>query len=72
MTLTTCNPDAPPGGDRSSGSGAGIVELSLLLPRDHLSGLERAAGAEGITVARLLRRVIREYLDREHGRPPRE
>jgi hypothetical protein len=35
-----------------------VTELSLLLPVWQIDALERAAQAEGITVAQLLRRVI--------------
>lgn len=40
----------------------GVVELFLLVTRGHFAGLERAARQEGITIARLLRRLIRDYL----------
>ena len=45
-------------------AGGEVVALTLLLLRDHLVALERMADAEGITVARLLRQVIRDYLAR--------
>jgi hypothetical protein len=46
-------------------AGVEVVELALLLPRGQLSALERLAVTRGVTVARLLRQVIREYLARE-------
>ena len=39
-----------------------VTELSLLLPAWQIDALERAAQAEGITVAHLLRRVINRAL----------
>jgi hypothetical protein len=50
---------------RAAGAAGEVVDIHLLLPREHLAGLERAAGAERVTVAHLLRRVIRDYLARE-------
>ncbi len=50
--------------------GSGAVELILLLPHDSLSLLERVAVAEGITVACLLRLLVRHYkirIDRVTG-----
>lgn len=44
---------------------AEVVELALLLHRDQFSALERMAGAKGISVARLLRQMIRDFLARE-------
>lgn len=54
------------GDRRAEGIVAGeeVAELTLLLLHDHLVALERTADAEGITVARLLRQVIRDYLAR--------
>ena len=54
----TLGHSAQPAADRE------VVEFTLLLLRDHLSALERLANAERITVARLLRRIVQEYLQR--------
>ena len=49
---------------------AEVVELALLLHRGQFSALERLAGARGISVARLLRHMIRDYLAHESGSTP--
>jgi energy-converting hydrogenase Eha subunit E len=47
-------------------SGA-VVELAMFLTFDEVVALESAAQANGMTVARLLRSVIRESLDHRFG-----
>ncbi len=49
---------------------AEVVELALLLPRADFSGLERAAGAAGVTVARLLRLLVRSHIGSTAGPSP--
>lgn len=54
-------------GSRSGSSpvlGAEVVELALLLTSAEAAALESAAQANGLTVARLLRSVLREKLAR--------
>lgn len=47
-----------------------VTELSLLLPAWQIDALERAAEAEGITVAHLLRRVINRALTQTIAHEP--
>jgi hypothetical protein len=62
--MTTTEPMEPTFGHSAQpAAGREVVEFTLLLLRDHLRALERLASAEKSTVARLLRRIIREYLD---------
>jgi hypothetical protein len=50
--------------DPSRGFGGEVVELALLLTSAEATALESAAQASGMTVARLLRSVVRESLAR--------
>lgn len=65
MTVSKCDLGLR-SGDGPSASGD-VVELTFLMLRDHLSTLERLAKAEGITVGRLLRRIISDHVARESG-----
>ena len=47
-----------------------VTELSLLLPVWQIDALERAAQAEGVTVAQLLRRVINRALTQSIAHEP--
>lgn len=63
---------APAGDDESSsdpsrGFAGEVVELDLLLTSIEVTALETAARANGMTVARLLRSVIRDSLARGFG-----
>ncbi len=49
-----------------------IVELFLLLPREDLSALEQMACANGVTVARLLRLLVRGSLSNSTRPSPSE
>jgi hypothetical protein len=64
MAANVCDPGLL---DRSSGSAVigEIVELTLLLPRDHLVILARMAEDRETVVARLLRQAVWDYLVRE-------
>ncbi len=59
-TVPTCNVGASPRPSRDL-SGA-VVELAMFLTFDEVAVLESAAQDNGMTVARLLRFVIREKL----------
>jgi hypothetical protein len=48
--------------DRFAGLDGEVVELALLLPRGPAVRLERLAAARGLTLAQLVRLVLREYL----------
>jgi hypothetical protein len=61
-TGTACGAGASPGSSRDL-SGA-VVELAMFLTFDEAAVLESAAQAKGMTVARLLRSIIRESLAR--------
>lgn len=50
--------------------GPGVVELVLLLPAPEAEGLEKAATRHGLTVGRLFRRRINEFLERQAGSLP--
>jgi hypothetical protein len=47
-------PDAPPD----------VAEISLLLPGWQLAALENAAEARGVTSAQLVRRLLRDFINR--------
>jgi hypothetical protein len=49
---TPCPPDAD------------VVELPIFVSRDDLTSLEWVAADEGVPIARIIRRAIREYLQR--------
>ncbi|HEY1273169.1 MAG TPA: hypothetical protein VGF08_14340 [Terriglobales bacterium] len=59
-TALACGAGASPGPSRDL-SGA-VVELAMFLTFDEMAALESLAKAKGMTVARLLRSVIRESL----------
>ncbi len=61
-TVPTCDAGASPGPSLNL-SGA-VVELAMFLTFDEMAALESAAQTKGLTVARLLRSVIRESLAR--------
>lgn len=60
--VPACDAGAGPGPSRDL-SGA-IVELAMFLTFEEVAALESAAQANGMTVARLLRSVLRESLAR--------
>jgi hypothetical protein len=43
-----------------------VAEISLLLPGWQFAALQNAAAARGITSAQLVRRLLRDFIDR-HG-----
>src|SRR5277367_4609715 len=55
-----------PGGDATDSSldEGEIMELGVLLPPWEIAALEQMAGREDETVGQLLRRIIKEFLDR--------
>lgn len=53
-----------------AGADVEVVELALLVTRDDLVELERAAGAAGVTVACLLRLLVRHHIGRAGGSCP--
>lgn len=59
-TGPACDAGASPGPSRDL-SGA-VVELAMFLTFSEVAALESAAQAEGMTVARLLRSIIRQSL----------
>ncbi|MDB5313681.1 MAG: hypothetical protein JWO38_7883 [Gemmataceae bacterium] len=69
MTLTTWAAE-PPEVNAPPGACPEVMEVPILLLRAQFLELERTAYAEGITVSRLLRRVIRDYLGRERESSP--
>ncbi len=47
-----------------------VAEISLLLPGWQLAALESAAQARGLTSAQLVRRLLRDFIDRhDEGEP---
>ncbi len=42
-----------------------VAEISLLLPGWQLQALENAAEARGVTSAQLVRRLLREFINRQ-------
>ena len=65
MTGSECDPLVASDGDNSLAAGGEVIELALLVPRGYLSALERLAETRGVRVARLLRRMIWDYLAHE-------
>jgi len=41
-----------------------VAELLLLLPAPEAAALEEAAQQQGVTLGRIVRRLVREFLDR--------
>jgi hypothetical protein len=52
--------DLPPPGVASD-----VAEISLLLPGWQLEALENAAEARGLTSAQLVRRLLRDFINRQ-------
>lgn len=67
MTASDCDFWVATDRDGDAEGSEALVELVLLLHGGQFSALERLAGARGISVGRLLRQVIRDYLARELG-----
>lgn len=59
----TRRPDSPP---RDA-----VTEIALLLPHPELASLQGAAEAEGVTVGRLIRRILRKFRSVGRGRSAR-
>ena len=47
---------------------SGIVEMTLLLPQDQANRLAAAAQGSGLTVAQVLRRLIRDFTSHQYRR----
>ena len=66
-TLASTGPDGWPGG-----WGGAVVEMTLLLTSRQLEALERAAYRLGLTTGHFIRRLVREFLESQDARTPRE
>ena len=53
------------GASRRARPGEECVELLVLLPAGQWAALEQAASRRGVTVGRLLRRLVRDFLGAE-------
>jgi hypothetical protein len=47
-----------------------VAEISLLLPGWQLSALEDAARSRGLTFGQLVRRLLRDFINRHDGNEP--
>lgn len=65
MIAVAVEPSAVPECGTPHTAAGDIIELTLLLPRDHFFVLEYLAEAKETVVARLLRQVISDFLVRE-------
>jgi hypothetical protein len=60
-------PDGCPGG-----WGSAVVEMTLLLTSRQLDALERAACCLGLTTGHFIRHLVREFIESQDARTPRE
>jgi hypothetical protein len=67
MVARECDSRVASEGSNSLELRSEVVELALLLHHGQFLALERLAGTKGISVARLLRQMIRDYLARDSG-----
>jgi uncharacterized protein (DUF2267 family) len=70
MSATNKDPVPGPPADRVVWRDEQVAELSLLVPARQAAELERLAHARGLTVGRLIRLIVRDYLTGRAGPTP--